>query len=67
LGDDYELASAHQAMGNLENKRGNYESAYKWLQTSLLLCDKLPLDGQRDWLISHIQATIAEIPGEYRL
>ncbi len=62
LGDDYELASAHQAMGRLENKRGNPKSAYKWLQASLLLCEKLPLNGEREWLTNHIQATIAEIP-----
>ena len=62
LGDRFELASAYQAMGNLENKRCKPTDAQYWLQKALTLCQGLPTSEQRSWLEQHIQATIDEIP-----
>jgi tetratricopeptide (TPR) repeat protein len=62
LDNFYELANAHQALGNLENKRKQPEQALEWLQKALELCMKTPPSNQRTWLEGHIRATIDEIP-----
>jgi tetratricopeptide (TPR) repeat protein len=62
LNNYYELVSAHQAMGNLDNKRREPENALLWLQKALELCMKTPPSSHRTWLESHIRETIEEIP-----
>lgn len=62
LDNFYELANAHQALGNLENKRKQPERALESLQKALELCMKTPPSNQRTWLEGHIRETIDEIP-----
>jgi len=62
LNNYYELANAHQAMGNLENKRRQPENALTWLQKALELGMHTPPSYQRTWLENHIRETIDEIP-----
>ncbi|MEO8612193.1 MAG: hypothetical protein ABI690_30140 [Chloroflexota bacterium] len=61
LNNFFELASAYQAMGNLENKRNCPKDALENLEKARALCVKLPAANQRTWLENHIQATIDEI------
>jgi tetratricopeptide (TPR) repeat protein len=58
----YELASAHQAVGHLENKRKQPERALESLQKALELCMQTAPSNQRTRLEGHIRETIDEIP-----
>ncbi len=61
VGDYFEIASVHEALGYMEIQRGNHELARRWLEDGLLMCPEIPHHDQRAYREKKIRALLSDI------
>lgn len=61
LGDYFELASVHHAMGWLEAECKRLDIAHTWFAKALEICSQIPHTDQRTWMEKYIRDTVDEV------